>query len=425
MNVLKDGDSIQAVVLGFLPGRRVVLDVLGESVLAWSDLPLVRGEVITAVVEATGDGARQRCRLRVMDNPDRQGDEPVVGCLRRSGIPADDLDLFVGHVVTGLGLTLDASLLGEVREYVRKHERGLDTGVVPLRKLKGTIFNFLAARARGLPASPRVLAAVGSRPGTRLGTALLRLMESLHLLAGALGGGHRRDLTDRALHLRTFCIDLATAPLHLDIRAAVSRLGYVYESKLAGRGHCHWEADEQLDREDLKGALLSLWACLDSLGDKQVSRGRRSVRRDLERSMAWCGQALDTIEAIQVQNIPASGDPETAMTFQLPVLWGSEAGDLLLLLSDGMSRFWLDLPGGECIAAELATAGGDRVLGLHVPEWAEHGNDPGDGDWIASLAARIRGRGGDVEVRRIQGPPEIEMDVRGMDVPSCHVDMML
>ena len=158
MGTLKTGDLVRARVLGFLPGRKAVLDVQGESLVAWSDLPLVRGEVVTAVVESEGGYTR----LRLVDDVDPAADGVLAETLSRSGIAADELDLFIARTANELGLRLDGSLIREVRRYLQATEKDLETGIVPLRRLKPLVLNFAAARSRDLPASPRVLMAVAA-----------------------------------------------------------------------------------------------------------------------------------------------------------------------------------------------------------------------------------------------------------------------
>lgn len=382
---LREGEVVQARILAFLPGRRVVLDVAGETLLAWSRLPLVRGRVVSAVVESAGGGIR----LRVLDEDTPQRTDALGETLARSGIRWDDLDLLITEAAIAFGLPVEERLLGETREHLRERNRTLETGAVPLLKLKREILSLLAARSRGLPATPRALAALNVDPEARLGTALSRLIDNLGSVVGDLGDNAKDALVQRAAGLRSMFVDLEAETLGEDLVGALARCGYFYEAKLRERGYSNWREVPGLEEEDLKGSLLSLWSWLSEVKDDSFLHRKVRVRRGLEKSLAWCGRSLDIIEGVQAQNLPCSGEPEPVAAFQVPVEWRSGLGTIFLLFSSRVSQLWLDLQGVEAFGADFLTRDGAQELVVRLPDTIGERARLGSPSWADSLAERL------------------------------------
>jgi hypothetical protein len=418
MGALKTGDLVRARVLGFLPGRKAVLDVQGENLVAWSDLPLVRGEIVTAAVESEGG----HTRLRLVDDVDPAVENALAETLSRAGIAPDELDLFIARTAHELGLRLDRSLIREIRRYLQAAEKGLETGIVPLRRLKPLVLNFAAARTRDLPASPRVLMAVAANPETRLGTALLRLAENLELLAAKAGEPYESAIEERAGSVRRFFLRLGDSISLHDLEVAINRCGYGFESKLAGRGHNSWDVDAGLDKTDLKGTLLSLWSWLSALEEEGSLHGNEQGYRVLERSRAWCGQVLDVIEGIQVQNLPVSGDEPPTVSYQLPVFWKDEPGSLFLLFSKEVNRFWLEVVGSPGIGGDLMYCDGSWDLTLCAPS-SQGVSADGDPPWVGALTEALLAEGREVRVRVFDATPRITVNPTAEGRSTEHVDL--
>lgn len=372
----KEGTVLQAAVLGFLPGKRVLLDVQGETCIAWSDLPLVRGRLIPVLVEREGEGTR----LRVVGEEEETrrfgwGDEKSPAGGRPD--PADDLDRLIARSARRSGVTLT----GPSRETVRKEaidllHRRFPEGIVPMDEWERTVGAVLIARAKGIEPSRRARSSIVLDHETRIGTALARLIEALGEIDRS-SGGRRGALDDWARRLRSFYLPLDRVPLPIDLDEAILRCGYRHEGRLAEKGLATWPDEESGaapsppggGEDDLKGALLELRRSLA----RPVIRGRRrqeegGERRGREKASAWCGRLLDTIEAIQVQNLDG-GAGATSRAFQLPIVVSERAGTLHLFTSPGKSQFWVDLRGLETVGGELMEREEGRfLLDLFLPE---------------------------------------------------------
>jgi len=225
MSELRSGRVVEATVTGFLPGRRVVLDVDGETLLAWSNLPLVRGAVIRASVEPAGAGLR----LRLVEERRALETGGTHLALSPQGTASDELDVVIAKTAEDLGLLLDERLVFEVKDGLRILETRLEREPVPLRRLSGEIRSLLMLRTRGLAPSVRLRWIMDRNGGTRLGTALLKAAESLTSAARAFGRDIGAVLEHRAITLERFFLDLDSAALAPNLGGVLRRCGYSHE----------------------------------------------------------------------------------------------------------------------------------------------------------------------------------------------------
>ncbi|MBN1826847.1 MAG: hypothetical protein JW958_11330 [Candidatus Eisenbacteria bacterium] len=369
MNHLREGEQVFARVAGFLPGHRVVLDLEGETVLAASDLPLVRGRLIAARVERSGGVLR----LRVVAEAEPERPLDLAAAAPPAGASPDGLDRAIARHAREWGIPITRSFLDRVRREVARADRDLAKGaVIPLERLGGEAARVVAALARGLDPTSRSLAALGADGEARLGIALDRLDRSLGEAAANLGGSGGREAAEMAARLRGFFIDLDEAPVAEAIARGIRLCGYAYEEKLAARGASGWDdppAGTEENDQDLKGFLLLLLRRLARMRDGGLPREKRDeTRRALERALAWSARALDRIEAFQVGNLPGPDGSRYAAEYQLPVLARGVRGTLHLFFSGERTRCWLDMGDGEPLGLDVHGGGKHPLLTVFPAE---------------------------------------------------------
>jgi|GEM_PF-2078075 len=422
MSHLRTGELVEARIVGFLPARRVVLDIGGEPFLAWSDLPLVRGDTVRAVVEVAGPGLR----LRVVREPSEVGAATLRRTLERSGIEVDDLDLMIAEAARELGIRVGPELVVGVRDQLNLLDVGLGRGAVPLGRLKRETRTLLALWVRGVPPSSRVRRALSVGRDARLGTVLSRLVESLESAGASVRGTVGAALRGHAERLRTYFLEVAVVEGPADLRRALDRCGYTHETKSAATGVSNWDS-ENGPRDDLKGRLLWLWPSLAEVREVIQGRWNPAVRRGLERSLAWCGRAIELIEGIQILNLPAGplAEVDSGSTFQLPVRIPAGAGTLILSFSDQGARFWLEPIEGEALGAEMVTAA-DRVeIALFLPERVRRRLEGREDAWLEVLSDRMRPASKDVRLRLVHEAPRPVEGALGPRSQPREVDLVL
>ncbi|MFH1278956.1 MAG: hypothetical protein ABIK65_11345 [Candidatus Eisenbacteria bacterium] len=392
MKNLKPGDRVRARVLGFLPGRKALLDLEGRTVVAWTDLPLAIGRVVTAVLEDSGEGPMLRVR-------DGEGGGKKSGGAG-SGPSTETLESLIASTAAEFGLRREEAPPREVIRALRETIPALEKEPVPLLRLRDEIATLLAARVRGLPSSRRALAALRSGGGARMGRALGRLVDELAGLEHLLRGASCREAARRARRLDSYFLDLTGAGEGEALLRALCRCGYGYEARLAASGRDGW-GEEDPGAGDLKGELIDLDRWLRTLSSRDLPRRSGPARRGVFRASAWAGRTLDTIESIQVNNLGGTGGAgETA--WQVPVSISGERGTLFLLLRTGESRVWLDLGGREVLSLRVGAEGGP--LTVHLPTGGNRAGRAVDGARIARalrddpgvVAVRVGGEGGSV-----------------------------
>lgn len=404
MRLYKDGAILHATVAGFLPDRKVLLEVDGETLIAYSNLPLVRGRVIMAKVESAGDGFR----LRVIDSTDSSAaDRPENG----GGTEVDRLDRMITECAHRCGLKVTPGLFNEIRTQIGMVNEGLRTGTVPLAELQRDIFRLTAAVAHGLVPTPRALTAVDTDPDARLGMALHRLVENLDLAAFGFKGSVGESLAVRANRVRSFSIDLDSPELLDEISAAILSCGYAYEEKLAIRGDICWDPEEADDDSDLKGTLLYLWKALSELKERGVRRGGSDdAERGLEWSLAWTGRALDIIEGIQTRNLSGREGANGTLEYQLPVSWRGEYGTLYLGFSESGSRFRIAMGESTALGGDILSDHDSTRVVLYPGE--PHGGDVpfDDPKWIDSVAIAVGSLAGRCRVTVEREPVRVTLE---------------
>ncbi len=98
MKNLKIGDKVRAKVFGFSRPAKPFFDLEGQTVVAWTDLPLAIGRVVTAVVEDSDEGRR----LRVRGPGGRSGEES--GSSVSSGHSVETLETMIAVTAAEFGL---------------------------------------------------------------------------------------------------------------------------------------------------------------------------------------------------------------------------------------------------------------------------------------------------------------------------------
>lgn len=390
----KVGDRVRARVLGFLPGRKALLDVEGRTVVAWTDLPLAIGRVVTAVVEDSEEGRRLRVR--------EGGRAPATGDGEsRRGSDAATLASMIAATAVEFGLEEGEGLVRDVIRELRETTPVLEKEPVPLLHLRDEIATLLAARVRRIPTSRRTLAALRSGGGARMGRALGRLVGELGALENLLRSPAGGEGARRARRLESYFLDLSEAGEEDGLLRALRRCGYGHEAGLAAEGREGWGGEGEEAGGDLKGELIDLDRWLRTLSSRDLPRRSGPSRRGVFRASAWAGRILDTIESIQVNNLPGpAAEGETA--WQLPVAIGGERGTLFLLVRRAESRAWLDLEGREALSLRVGSRGGP--LSVRLPGGGEGEGRIIDGARIAEtlggdpavVAVRVGGEKGTV-----------------------------
>jgi len=364
----------------------VVLEVEGETHLAYSDLPLVRGKVLRTIVEPAGAGVR----LRVRDEPGSSDGRTPSRASHGPCIASDELDLVIAEIAKDLGLSLDEKAVFDVRDRLRTMERRLEREAVPLQRLKRDVRSILILRARGLTPSPRARRALSTSADARLGTALQRLGENLRSAGRSFEGNIGNALERRGAGLERFFLDLDRPALAANLISALLGCGYGFEKELAERGIESLNVGE-IPRDNLKGELLWLWSSLSEMRGTRFVPSAESARRGLERSLAWCARALDIIEGVQIQNVRNrwKAASEQEFGFQLPVVWRSLHGTLTCFVAGENHRFWIELEHLESFGLELVREKENVDVNLYLPEALERRVGAGTSEWREAVGNRM------------------------------------
>lgn len=412
MNLWKDGAMLQAAVLGFLPGKRVLLDINGDTYIAWSNLPLVRGKIISVVVDCGGGATRLRIVGEESFQPlQRTGAGSSSHLLPGSSEGPDDLDRLVALSARTVGVKLDDHLRNVIREEALAIVRQFPGGVVPFDQWKREIDAIVIARGKGIVPSRRARHAIELDHEAQIGTLLARLIESMREVDP--GGSPRRNpvierWTER---LRAHFIPLDQPGLAERLGKAIANCGYNYEARLVESGLRNWPDNDEppaadLPRElaeDLKGSLLELRSYLFRLADLKVGNRNEQSLRSRERAAAWCGRLLDTIESLQVHNLGETGRGAALEAFQIPIKVAERAGTLSLILSAEKKQFWVDLRGMGTVGGELtASEEGGLHLTLFLPPQLADASEP--------VRQLLEAKGYPVKVCLIRSPMIVTLD---------------
>ena len=348
---LKEGQDVRARVVGFLPGRKVVLEVNGEVLLAVSNVPLVRGMMIRAIVERQG----HMMRLRILDEEQEAADET-------------DLEAFIHKTARMLHLQDEPALFGKICKQLQQAIPELQSGPVEWSEIQSWVRDILEAQVRGLPGTPQAWGAVRIGSEARLGTALARLRESLDAAAVCSRGSRRRRFSAWSADLQEFFLDINEGPLAPMLQKAVRQCGYLstIDSGDGGKGDFAGTLND-----DLRQALFQLAAFLGEFREMAIERQSIDFRRALERSLLWCVQAMEIVEGLQAQNTPANKEAPWSASLQIPVEDHNCPGTLFAVLSMQQSSFWLDVRGKRPLSARVRSEDNAYRLDLYLPTGVE------------------------------------------------------
>ncbi len=320
MSELHAGEVRDARVVGFLPGRRVVLEMAEALYVAWTNLPLVRDSRVRVRVEP-GNGAM---RLRVVG----EGAEATPSA-------SSDLHDMVAGVGRRIGIAVDTTLAQTIVEQLKTLHAPLREGYAPLDELEEWVRDALRAHARHLEPSLHAWTLMRGTAHARLGVGVSRLAEALAELVPV-----ERALQDDAARLRSFFVDLEQ-PL------TRSRL----ETALASC--CATEP----------GTPSALETCLNAIRARLEARGEphewpAKTRRARERAGAWVRRLIEITAATQAQNANPGPHAESVTHTQVPARSASGAGTLYVFRG----------PRGDLVWTDVATP---HALGGFVPLAAE------------------------------------------------------
>lgn len=327
---LREGQTLQARVVDRTPEGRWALRIRGQDLLTESRLPLVKGRVVSARVEALGPPL-----VLALLGGEAAGEEALSRALRDLGLDDDPASRAVLGRMIARKLPLNGPAVQDIREALAR--MGLDLS--DAEKVDRAIDAMLLLASRSVPITPASLEAAlaASLPST-LGGMLGNLLDLIRGLSPGLRSQAEAEL--RALE-EALSVLLANAEgLDAeDLRRLLDDLGLGLEGKL--RALTERPADSQdlqrLSQTDLKAILLRLRAALSDparTGDAAL----------IETLRGRVDEALHRLEHLQLLNLPAQRDPAPHLLLQIPLLFGQErtSADLRVFYAEKEGRRQID-----------------------------------------------------------------------------------
>ncbi len=347
----KEGTTVSAEVLGFLPYRRVVLDVNGKTYVACSDLPLVRGERITATARSQAG----KIVLKIAGRGEGAGPKGP-----RARAECDDLDTMIDEAIRRARLAGRDGLRREARRRLLERRRHYPDGVIPLDLWIREVNAAVAAAARGLEPGTPPAAMIDREGGAPIGAALAHLIEALleaaeELPEGSLLDRYALSIHDRFLPLADPGIGDRLESILREWGVAPTGAGSKMKSSAPAR-----EAVERLLRrlkEDLE----------DRCRRSDTGEIPRRARSALCRAAAWCTRSLETIESERIGNLSPGSDVPSRRFAQIPLLLDGRAGTLSAISTAGVTRFWIDMRRAAPLSGEIAPGKERLEITLHPP----------------------------------------------------------
>jgi hypothetical protein len=327
---LREGQTLQARVVDRAPDGRWVLRIRGQDLLAESRLPLARGQVVSARVEALGPPLV----LSLLDG-EAAGEEALSRALRDLGLDDDP----AGRAVLGRLIARQLPLSGPAVQDIRDALVRMGLDLSDAEKADRAIDAMLLLASRSVPITPASLEAalMASLPST-LGGMLGNLLDLIRGLSPGLRSPAEAEL--RALEEALSALLTSAEGLDAgDLRRLFDDLGLGLEGKL--RALTERPPDPQglqrLSQTDLKAILLRLRAALsdpDRTGDVAL----------IETLRGRADEALHRLEHLQLLNLPAQRDPAPHLLLQIPLLFGQErtSADLRVFYAEKEGRRQID-----------------------------------------------------------------------------------
>ncbi len=363
MRALEPGREYPATVAGFLPGRRVILDIGGDTYLAWTDLPLIRGSRIRTRAERAKGGI---C-LKLLDQEDHSGDRD-----HSSHAGADELDRLIEAVATEGGRKPAAEVVNQIRYCLRWADSRLDNEAVPLTKIEKTVHTVVTLFQRRVPVRPRTLRALETCEEARLGTTLAHLESSLLQTADSIEGPRAITMENLAREAARFFHPIRSDRATFCLEPIVRKAGYLLESDLTALGRHDWRSVEDFRERSLKAFLLLSRSELTVFRSCTSPGLGEKGRRILERAVAWCNRSLEVLEGLQILNLPTTDGSKVTPTYQIPATLNGRRATLHLIVSPERYRFWLDRGSKDPVGAQVELNGNHfavQVFGEAESAW--------------------------------------------------------
>jgi len=348
MAALQDGEIRDARVVGFLPARRVVLELSGQLFVAWTNLPLVRDSRVRVRIEAHGHGLR----LRVVD----ESSAP-----KRPNV--DDLDALIERIGSRLGIAVDPTLTVSIVEQIKALHAPLREGFTSLDALEDLVHDALRAHARNLEPSLEAWALMRATANSRLGVGIARLVDALRALAA-----FEPALIEDAEALEDFFVDLEQPLTRERLESGITRCGCPVQAldteSSRELGTFPTRMGVQPEDANLEDCLRQVRARLDTRGEP--SAWPRQVHRQVERAGAWVRRLAEILAATRVQNADVPQAPDHVAHFQIPARSAGRHGTLYVFRSPQSIFLWTDVP--------TPTAAGGFVTLVNAPSSTSRGS---------------------------------------------------
>lgn len=336
---LREGQTVQARVVDQGPDGRWVLRIRGQDLLAESRLPLTRGQVVSARVEALGPPVV----LSLIDG-EAAGEEALSRALRDLGLDDDP----AGRAVLGRMIARQLPLNGPAVQGIRDALLRMGLDLSDAEKVDRAVDAMFLLTSRSVPITPASLeAALTAFSPSTLGGMIGNLLDLIRSLSPGLRPPAETEL--RALEETLSALLVSAEGLDAgDLRRLIDDLGLGLEGKLrALTEHPPEPLNPQgLSQTDLKAALLRLRAALSDparIGADDAA-DRRSDAALIETLRGRVDEALHRLEHLQLLNLPAQRDPAPHLLLQIPLLFGQErtSADLRVFYAEKEGRRQID-----------------------------------------------------------------------------------